>query len=210
MTLYRTLNDHLPPHKTALSDSEFLILDRKDFHLSQISPVQPFVAKLGGKLGYPFRVMLSFLDQFSTGLQGKDFNIVLIDPKLVLAAYYIFMRSGGCKSKGKLYAPNKIAQMPDLGGIFGEIFSDMMSTIDIQPRRTLDVSRQTLFTYVITGAKEAKDVVMAADIYENTERGLLFIKDYAKVTSVDEREYLDSKGLFPSVTFEGHGFCLKL
>lgn len=210
MTLYRDLKDQLPPHKTALSDAEFILLDRKDFHLSQISPVQPFVAKLGGKLGYPFRVMLSFLDQFCMGLKGADFNIVLIDPKLILAAYYIFLRSGGDATKGRLFAPNKVAQMPKLDGIFGEIYTDMWRGIDVQPRRALPQERATTFTYVITGAKDAKDIVMAADIFENTQRGLLLIKDYAKVTSVDERDYLDSKGLFPSVTFEGHGFCLKL
>jgi hypothetical protein len=40
--------------------------------------------------------------------------------------------------------------------------------------------------------------------------GALLLKDYAKVGAFDERDYLESKLVFPTTLFEGHALAMKL
>lgn len=209
MNLYQKVKGELPEHKTALSDAESIILNRRDFHISQISPVHAFLNVIGTKVGYPYRVMLSFIDQVGVGVVKDDFNVILGDPSLSLAALYAWVRSGGGVRKGKVYAPKGAAGVPAQDSFFGEIAQEYTSSLQEGADARPPEDRKHLFTFVLGNTKKSEQSIFAADRFSEVSTGFLLLKDYARVDAKEEREYLESKGIFPSITFEGHGFCFK-
>lgn len=209
VSLYNQLKDSLPPDlKGVISDTETLLLNRKDYHLSQISPVNATLDLLSMNIGYPYRVLISFLDQFAANIKG-DFNIVLADPSLTLAAFYIWVRAGGGISKGEIYAPKRVAKLPEKNSLMGELLDNFEKNTKSNPNAKPAEARNQLFTFVLGNSKSSAQTIFAADRFFEAKKGLLILKDYSKVDSYDEREYLESKLIFPSITFEGHAFCLK-
>jgi hypothetical protein len=209
VNLYQRLKKDLPEHTAAISDAESIILNRRDFHIAQISPVHAFLNVVGARVGYPYRVMLSLIDQVGVGIVKEDFNIVLGDPSLSLASLYAWVRSGGSSSKGQIYAPKGAAPIPTADSFFGELASEYTAathdTADARPSE----ERKGLFTFVLGNTKKSEQSIFAADRYSEATTGFLLLKDYARVDAKEEREYLESKGIFPSITYEGHGFCFK-
>jgi hypothetical protein len=210
MTLYTTLKEHLPAAKSVVSDAESLLLNRRDFHVSQISPVNATLNFLGINVGYPYRVLLSFLDQMAGVLIKDDFNIMLSDPSMAVGAFYSWMRAGGSLKIGKVYAPKGIGRFPEKAGLLGELISDFSRITETSPSSKPDASRNQLFTLVLGNTKKPEQTVFAADRFAEAHTGLLVLKDYGRVDAFDEREYLESKNIFPAVTFEGHAFALKV
>jgi len=209
MTLYNHLKDHLPPAKSVVSDSESLLLNRRDFHISQISAVNAALNFLGINVGYPYRVLLSFLDQMTGSLIKEDFNIMLSDPSLAIAAFYSWVRAGGSKEYGRVYAPKGIGRFPDRQSLLGELIAEFTNVTEAKPSSKPGADRVKLFTLVLGNTKKPEQTIFAADRFAEASSGLLVLKDYGRVDAFDEREYLESKSIFPAVTFEGHAFALK-
>jgi len=209
VSLAKHLKAHLPEHKSLISDAEFLLLDRKEYHHSQISPVHANLQMLGMKVGYPYRVLMSFLDQICAGLVRGDFNLVISDPSLTVAGYYCWMRAGGGDGKGRVYAPKGLPRMGQQRGLAAELLRDFESMAEALPNSKPDEARRELFTIVLGNTKNAAQTIFAVDRFAEAKQGLLVLKDYARVDAADEREYLESKRIFPAVTFEGHAFALK-
>lgn len=209
MSLYNRLKPHLPASKSVVSDDENLLLNRRDFHVSQISAVNANLNFLGIRVGYPYRVLLAFLDQMCAGLVKGDFNIVLSDPSLSVSAFYCWMRAGGGKGLGQVYAPKGIGKFPELPSLLGEMVEEFSRHCHSKPDSRPEVERRTLFTLVLGNTKNPSQAHFAADRFAEAQQGLLVLKDYGRVDAFDEREYLESKMIFPAVTFEGHAFALK-
>lgn len=210
-SLYHRVKPCLPEEqKIVLSDQESLLLNRRDFHVNQISPVQATLASLGIGVSYPFRVFMSFLDAFAIGLEEKDFNIIATDPSLAVACYHVWLRSGGKKGKGRIYAPKGMPNFPKKDGIVGDLITEFNEAVESAADSRPPKGRLKYFTFVIGNTKTAAQTVFAADQFLPVKRGLLLLKDYSRVDAFDERDYLESKKIFVSVTFEGHAFALKL
>jgi hypothetical protein len=210
MTLYTTLKHHIPAAKSVVSDAESLLLNRRDFHISQISSVNATLNFLGINVGYPYRVLLSFLDQMSGALVKGDFNVMLSDPSMAIGAFYSWMRAGGSLARGRVYAPKGIGRFPEKHGLLGELISDFTKVTEADPSSKPTQERNDLFTLVLGNTKKPEQTVFAADRFAEARTGLLVLKDYGRVDAFDEREYLESKSIFPAVTFEGHAFALKM
>jgi len=193
--------------KGVISDQETILLNRKDYHLSQISPVNATLDLLSINIGYPYRVLISFLDQFASNIKD-DFNIILADPSLTLAAFYVWVRAGG-GARGQVYAPRRVAKIADKNYLIGELLNDFEKNTKSSPNSKPDDLRNNLFTFVIGNSKSSAQTIFAVDRFCDAKKGLLVLKDYSKIESFDEREYLESKLVFPSITFEGHAFCIK-
>ena len=208
-SLYKRVQGCIPPQKCVVSDPESLMLNMRDFHINQISPVHATLQSLNVNVSYPFRVFLSFLDAFAQGMRGCDFNIILSDPSLGVAAYHAWLRSGGSRLLGRVYAPKGMPKFPQRDGIYGELFSDFEAALDTTPAATPVNGRKDLFTFVLGNTKSAEQTLFAVDRFVGVERGLLVLKDYARGDAFDERDYLESKKIFPAVTFEGHAFVIR-
>jgi len=208
-SLYKRVQGYLPPQKCVVSDPESLMLNMRDFHINQISPVHATLQALGVNVSYPFRVFLSFLDAFAQGVQGQDFNIILSDPSLGVAAYHTWLRSGGARDVGRVYAPKGMPKFPSHRGILDELFSDFQASLDTAPAASPCDHRKEFFTFVLGNTKSSEQTLFAVDRFVGVSRGLLVLKDYAKGDAFDERDYLESKKVFPAVTFEGHAFVIR-
>jgi len=210
VNLLQKLKDHLPESKCAISDDENLLLNRKDYHISQISPVNAMLNFLGVRVSYPYRVLMALLDQMCAGVVKGDFNIVISDPSLTVAGFYCWVRAGGGGAIGQVYAPKGCGKFPVLAGLLGEFVTDFAEHVHVKADSKPEADRRQLFTIVLGNTKKGEQTVFAADRYAEVERGILVLKDYARVDGFDEREYLESKGIFPAVTFEGHAFAIKI
>ena len=208
-SLYKQLKEHLPKVNSVISDEDTLLINRRDYHLSQVSPVNAILMQLGISCGYPYRVLLSLVDQFASALSEDDFNIVLAEPALTLAAFVAFVRAGGSERFGRIYAPKGIAAFPEQQGLMLEMCSDFKMKSNVAPNATPPEDRKILFTFVIGTAKTSEQTIFAVDRFSEAKKGMLILKDYTKVGSADEREYLESKRIYPSMTFEGHALALR-
>jgi hypothetical protein len=208
-SLYKQLKEYLPKVASVISDEDTLLLNRRDYHLSQVSSVNATLQQLGISCGYPYRVLLSLLDQFAAALTEKDFNIVLAEPALTLAAFITFVRAGGNEENGHIYAPKGIAKFPEQSGLMFEICNDFISRTNQAPDAKPLNDRIDMFTFVIGTAKTAEQTIFAVDRYVESTKGILILKDYTKIDSADEREYLESKRIYPCMTFEGHALAMK-
>ena len=209
-TLYNRLKPHLGNVSSVLSDAESLLLNRRDFHINQISAVQATLSSVGLDISYPFRVMLSFLDAFALGLTDEDFNIILTDPSLAIGAYHVWLRAGGSPQRGRVFAPKGLPPFPQRAGIVGDLITDFVSRADTSPDAKVSEDRSGLFTFVLGNTKSSAQTLFAVDRFIPVQRGLLLLKDFARSEAFDEREYLESKRIFPAVTFEGHAFVVRL
>jgi hypothetical protein len=210
MSIYKKVKDLLPEHKSVVSDNEFLLLDRKDFHISQISAVNATLMALGTSPGYPFRVFLGLVDQFAAALRGKDFNLIVGDPSLTLAGFQFWMRAGGSAENGKTYAPKGLARFPEANDILAELTKNFIALADQRPKSKPGEERLDHFTLVLGNTKAADQTIFAVDRFIEIKYGALLLKDYAKVGAFDERDYLESKLVFPTTLFEGHALAMKL
>ncbi len=209
MTLYHKVKSHLQPVKAAISDDELLVLNRKDYHQSQISGLNAWINELGIKIGYPYRLLLSLVDQIAAGCVSDDFNIILSDPSLTVAALYAWIRAGGSTSRGRIYAPNGIAKLGLKESLVGELLQEFERQIDTRPDSRPDDVRIDYFTFVIGNTKNSSQTTFAVDRFCEIKSGFLILKDYARIDAADEREYMESRRVFPSITLEGHAYVLK-
>jgi len=210
MSIYSKVKDHLPESKSVISDDEMLLLNRRDFHMTQISAVHASMGSIGAKLGYPYRVLMGLLDAIVAGLRDTRMNIILADPTLTLAAYQCWVRAGGGGDRVITYAPRGLAVMPKSTALVQELIDDFVATTNQNPDGRPPEDRKALFTLVIGNTKTAEQTLFAVDRFVEAERGMLVLKDYARVDAFDEREYLESKLVFPTITFEGHALAFKL
>ena len=209
-SLYHRFKAELGQPKAVVSDAESLLLNRRDFHISQVSAVHATLASFGINISYPFRVFMSFLEGFAVALGGRDFNIFLTDPSLGIAAYHVWLRGGGGGGKGRIFAPRGIPKFPSKSGLLGEFVADFEACVERKPDARPDLERARLFTFVIGNTKTSAQTLFAIDRFLEVETGLLLLKDFARVDASDERDYLEAKRLFPSVTYEGHAFFLRM
>jgi hypothetical protein len=209
MSLYTKLKPYLPEAKNIISDNECLLLNRRDFHISQISSVNATLRCLGINVGYPYRVLMSFLEQISCGLIRSDFNIIISDPSMAVAGFYCWMRSGGSNTVGEVYAPKGLGKFPPVSGLLGEMLGEFEGKVKKDAASRPEGERRKIYTLVLGNTKNSSQTIFAADRYAEIDVGCLVLKDYGRIDAADEREYLESKLIFPSVTFEGHAFSLK-
>lgn len=210
MSLYKKVKDQLPASNSVISDDEFIMLHRKDYHLSQVSAINALLMAINVNCGYTYRVLLSHLEQYAINCPTEDFNIVVADPALGLAAFTVWVRAGGSASRGKLYAPRGMATFPDFKGPVGDLVADFKLQTEALVTSKPPESRNNLFTFVLGNTKTGNQTLFAVDRFVEAKLGLLMLKDYARTDAADEREYLETKRVFPSITFEGHAFVLKL
>ncbi len=210
MSLYLKTKSLLGDVKSVISDEESLLLNRRDFHITQISPVHATMTILGAKLGYPYRVLIAFVDNIVAGLREQQFNIVLSDPSLTLAALQCYLRGGGRGDLVKVYAPKGCGALPERDDLLGEIIHDFRANTITTPNAKPDASRREFFTLVLGNTKTADQTIFAADRFLEAEKGVLILKDYTKLDAKDEREYLESKLIFPAMLYEGHAVSFKI
>lgn len=204
MTLYTKVKDLLPEHKSVISDNELLVLDRRDFHITQISPVNAFIKDTGSKVGYPYRLYLSLVDQFiSAGDVTR--TIVVCDPSLSLAAFYAYIRAGGTE-RTRIAFPKGAAKIPK----FESIYADTAARFMASAKNSVGEVDDGTFLMVLATPKTPADTVYAAELFQKCKTGCILYKDYSKVGLSDERELLEKKGIFLHVGLEGHGLALKL
>ena len=204
MTLYTRVKEHLPPHKSVIADNELLVLDRRDFHITQISPVNAFIKDTGSKVGYPYRLYLSLVDQFVSATKGP-ITIAVCDPSLSLAALYAYVRASG-PGRTRVAFPKGAAKIPNFSSIYGEVATEFMA----QAKNTIGEVEAERFLMVLATAKSSADTVYAAEVFQTCARGCLLYKDYAAVGANDEREYLEKRGIFLHVGLEGHAMAVRL
>lgn len=210
-SLYSLVKEKLPPKVTAISDSEILILNRRDFHITQISGVNATLTAFGVGLGYPYRVLLALIDQLAAAIpKTEDFNIVLADPSLTIAAFQAWMKAGGTLERGRIYAPRGIAKLPTKDSLLGALVSAFEAQTNSAPIAALPQDRKSAFTMVLGNTKAKEQTIFAAERYADAEKGVLILKDYARTDAHDERDLLEANFIFPCITFEGHAFALKL
>jgi len=205
-SLYKQLKEHLPKNTAILSDKEFLLINRKDYNINQLAPVQAILESIDVSVGYPFRVLLSFIDSLATASKVNDFNIILTDPSMAVAAYVAWVRCGGSAEKGNIFAPKGMPNFPIKDGIVGQILNDFIKKINNNPTVKFD---KEIFTFVIGNTKTASQTAFAATNFKDVKKGALILKDFARTDAYQEREYLEEMMLFPTVTFEGHGYIIK-
>ena len=205
-SLYKQLKEHLPKKQAVLSDKEFILINRKDYNINQLAPVQAILESINVTVGYPFRVLLSFIDSLATATEVGDFNIILADPSMTVAAYVAWVRCGGSKNKGKVFAPKGIPGFPAQKGIIGDLIKDFQANTDTNPKVEFN---KEVFTFVFGNTKTAAQTAFAATNFKDVKKGVLILKDFAKTDAAQEREYLEELMLFPAVTFEGHGFVIR-
>ena len=205
-SLYKELKEHLPKNSVAISDKEFILLNRKDYNINQLAPVQAILESIDVAVGYPFRVLLAFVDSLATASKINEFNIILSDPSMAVAAYVAWVRCGGNGEKGKVYAPKGMPNFPSKIGIVNEMLNDFMKQINTNPKVEFD---KEIFTFVIGNTKNASQTSFAATSFKDVKKGVLTLKDFARTDAFQEREYLEELMLFPTVTFEGHAYIIR-
>jgi hypothetical protein len=205
-SLYKQLKEHLPEKSAVLSDKEFILINRKDYNINQLAPVQAILQSLNVTVGYPYRVLLSFIDALATASKIDNFNIILSDPSMAVAAYVAWVRSGGNEDKGMVFAPKGMPNFPSQTGMVGELINEFKKNINVSPKVNADKDK---FTFVIGNTKTASQTAFAAANFKDVQRGVLILKDFARTDAQQEREYLEELLLFPAVTFEGHGYILR-
>lgn len=210
MSLYNKIKPLMPEAKGVISDDEFILLNRKEFHLSQVSPTFAMLQVLGARVGYPYRVLLAFLDQFASAIRGKEFNIILADGRLSLAAFIVWVRAGGNATNGRILAPRGLGKLPESTGLIRELLKEFQESAQISSDAKLNNKDYSAFTFVIGNSKERSQLLYAADCFADVQNGLLLLKDYAHIEAQDEREYLESKRIFPAISFEGHAFVFRM
>lgn len=208
MSLYKKVKEHIPQTRSVVSEDDFILIDRKDYHLSQVSNVNGLLKALDVNCGYPYRVLLAFLDQFAQNIRG-DFNIIIGEPGLSLAALMVWIRAGGALNRGRIYAPKGCPKFPVKAGILQDLTQEFEGATVQGAKARPDEGRKDLFTFVLGNTKTAEQTLLAVDHFTECNRGLLMLKDFTKLGNFDEREYLESKRIFPGITFEGHAFVLR-
>ena len=207
MSLFNKVKALLPDVKGVISDPEILILDRREFQISQISPSHALLTAYGVKISYSYRLYINFLEAVLAGLKGQPINVLLTEPSLTIAAYYLWLRHG---DGVQVYAPKgrqKIEKQEM--GIFKEAGEKFNQEVIAGEKAHIENERRGMFTFVLGNTKTAVHSSFAIDRYIEIPKGMLLLKDYGKVAAVDNREYLEENQIFPAVTLEGHGYAFK-
>ena len=136
--------------------------------------------------------------------------MIVADPSLAIAAFHGWIRAGGAADRGRIYAPKGFPSLPASTGIMGDLVNDFYSASETGPAAAPSPERaEHLFTYVLGNTKSANQTAFAVMQFSKIRRGFLLLKDYARTDAFPERELMESYLMFPSVTFEGHGYILR-
>lgn len=208
MSLFNKVKSLLPDVKGVISDAEILLINQREFQISQISPTHALLTIHGVRISYAYRLYINFLDAILSGLRGQQVNVIMAEPSLTIAAYYLWLKHG--KDMIQVYAPKGRQKVEVAGrGIFHDLSNQFNLSVVAGEKANLDESRKDFFTFVLGNTKTAIQSSFAIDRYLECRKGVLLLKDYGKVGAFDSREYLEEKRVFPCVTLEGHGYAFK-
>lgn len=209
--LYTRFKDQMPEVKTYVSDPEILVLNRHDFVLNEVSPVNSFLSMSSIQASYSYRLYMSLLDMFAGNLNGDQrYRILAADPSLILAAFYVWIRSGANTQLSRVFAPRGVIELKTNSKIImslWEKFSEMIDKRTSVPKEELDVDE---FIFVLGSTKKADQTIYAADKFNEVRRGVLALKDFSKISNFHERAYLENHKIFVSVTLEGNAYAIRM
>lgn len=208
--LYSLVKDHLPKSKAYVSDDEILVLNRHDFILNEVSPVNSILKLAGIKIGYAYTLYLGHLDMFAYGLKtDQKIKILITDPSLWIAGFYIWIRAGANKENITVYAPRGLSVYEPKSAFIKEMWDGFVGCLDTSPQ-VENVGNKKDFWFILGHTTAAEKTMYAADKFSAVAQGVLALKDYARVNHFHERAYLEGKRIFMSVSLEGNAFAVKL
>jgi hypothetical protein len=160
---------------------------------------------------YSYRLYMSLLDMFAGNLSGdQPYRILAADPSLILAAFYVWIRSGANTQLSRVFAPRGVIELKTNSKIIislWEKFSKMIDKRASVPKGELDVDE---FIFVLGSTKKADQTIYAADKFNEVRRGVLALKDFSKTSNFHERAYLENHKIFVSVTLEGNAYAIRM
>jgi hypothetical protein len=209
--LYTVVKDRVQGIKSVIADDQLLVLNRKDFLFTQISPINGYLQVLGARTTYAFRLYLNMLELVSTAVPKESpVTIYVSDDSLTLAAFYLWIRLGASRSGSIIISPRGIAKIEPKSKLTADFADSFYSNLSSTEKTSDLLDCDGAFVFVLGNSKTTEQSVHAADSFAQVKKGFLAVKDFSKVGNFDEREYFESRGIFLTVSLEGHGYNLKL
>ncbi|MRD55520.1 hypothetical protein GH816_03060 [Betaproteobacteria bacterium LSUCC0115] len=211
MTLYNKVKELLPKHKGAIADETFLLLDVKDYHLTQISTVHQLLLASNTKMSYRDRTYLAQFENYAKLIKTDGVNIVLADNSQTYSAFYfwLFLKQSQ-RDSTFIYAPRGFSEIIFKLRVLKDLYDDFVTHIlqgpGVFPNKD-DIEKN--MSFVIGSADKMTHTRFAADLFVKVKSGILAMPGWARTENNDERDYLEANGIWPVVTFEGHAFAVK-
>ena len=211
-SIYKKVKEIVPvsdegQFKSVISEQDFLLFNRKDYYLTQISPSKAFFDSFKGRYAYTDRTYLGMVDGLLQFIDSSlKMRILILDPEELLTAFFIYLRSS---SKDiVVYAPkgvNKFEMKPPPNALipFAKAFQEKLLTGESAINHTDSDGGET---FILASSKKSNYVISAVNKLEKIDRAVLCLKNYSLLGNYDEREYLEDRGIFVTTTFEGHAF----
>lgn len=212
-TLYKKVENCLKQinPKTVISDEELLVINRKDYVMNEVSPVEGFLQASGNKISYSFRMLLMLADTLAGAIREQKVKILIADESLWMAGFYIWLKVGGNKTNNYcVYAPKGIPKKISHSVFIQNLYDEFYHHTVHKPGYPFDEQLPDAFTFVIGNTKSGEQTMFAADRYKNVQKGVLLLKDYGKVGAASEKDYLEKGDMFVTATLEGNGYLIRL
>lgn len=210
-SLFNKLKPYLGEHKGVVSDSEMLLLNRKDYVMNEVAAVEGFLQATGQKITYSYRMLLMLLDSLAGGIRTEKVKILIADESLWMAGFYTWLKVGGNSGENFIiYSPKGLPKKISHSIFMTQMYDEFYANAIKKPGYAFDDINPDGFTFVIGNTKTGEQTMFAADRFKNVERGVFILKDFGRIGGHSEREYLEKNGMFMNVTLEGHGYLLRL
>lgn len=194
-----------------LSDSEFIVLNRRDFLFSETSPTNTLLRELNSQgVTYEMHSLIDFTLAFGATINAKTtINAFVLSKSMTIAAASFLAFAGERASKIRGYAPRGLEKLQVKTEFSAEILRQVMKSFDGKLNMS-GLGKRQCVDIIFSNASSEAEVTSSLEAFAKVQRGLLVIKGYGRVGSPNCGDTILSHNLHVHCNLSGFGFAAKI
>lgn len=211
MKLFDLIKDRLKDPVGVISDSEMVLLNRRDFLYSETSPTKSLLMKFNAqKVSYE---MYSIIDLLNTLLSKKSeiktAHIYQFSKTMTLPCLASSVFLGGAPNV-KIYCPRGYEVLQPSDPFVVDLWNRYKNQIVNQHEEISEKDSDDTFSLLLCNASNEADINSALKVFEKVQRGAIIIKGYGRRSAPNCGDATLALGINVHCSPAGYGMALTI
>jgi hypothetical protein len=211
MKLIDLVKDKIPENDGIISDSELLVLNRRDFLYGETSVASSFLAMFSARnVTYEMYAIIDFIYSCLWKIKSNDKLVIhQLSQTMTLPAIAVSVLVSESASV-TLHAPRGFEKVTPADSYSKQLFERFISQEDKNFKNDLLLKELKHIHIVLCNASNEAEVVSGLKFFEKVQRGVLIIKGYGRAKAPNCGEIVMSTRMNIHCSLAGYGSVVSL